>query len=626
MHIDGSWFKDEYGRTLLLRGVCLGGSSKVPARPDGATHHLEGFFDHRNVSFVGRPFPLEEADEHFRRLKHWGFTFLRFLVTWEAIEHAGPGIYDQDYLEYVTEVAARAGQYGIRLFIDPHQDAWSRFTGGDGAPGWTLEAAGMQLENLVESGAAVVHNQAPLPFPRMLWPSNNMRLGAATMYTLFFGGNDFAPRTRVDGEPVQEYLQRHYIQSIRELAVRLSHLDNVAGYDTLNEPYPGYLGWRDLTRPDAQVWKGVLPSPLQAMALGEGATFDLPVWDHGLLGRRSTGRRTVNPRGVRLWREDRACVWRDNGVWEMGADGRPHLLRPAHFTHFQGRRVDFDADYLKPFAMRFAGQIQRADPRAMIFFEGTPSHHVPAFRPGEIPNLVNTSHWYDGLTLFTKHFHGPFNADYRTLRPVFGSRSVRHMFASQLADMRRWSEEKMGGAPTLIGEFGIPFDLDGKRAFHNGNFKVQAAALDASFRALEANLLGCTLWNYTADNDNRWGDQWNEEDLSIFSRDQQTDSNDVHSGGRALSAAVRPYAVCTAGEPLHMAFERSGRLFRFTFRHDPGVTAPTEIYVPDFHYGAGVQVHVSDGDWQYRPETQTLVYRHTLQQPVHEIILRPGRG
>jgi hypothetical protein len=135
---DGKWLKDESGRIAILRGVNLGGSSKVPYKPDGATHNKNSFFDHRNVSFVGRPFPLEEADEHFRRLREWGLTFLRLLVTWEAIEHSGPGIYDEAYLDYIYTLVKRAGEYGFTLFIDPHQDVWSRFSGGDGAPGWTF--------------------------------------------------------------------------------------------------------------------------------------------------------------------------------------------------------------------------------------------------------------------------------------------------------------------------------------------------------------------------------------------------------------------------------------------------------------------------------------------------------
>jgi Endoglucanase len=125
--IDGPWFKDDLGRTLFLRGVNLGGSSKVPAMPDGATFRKEGFFDHRHVSFVNRPFPLAEADEHFSRLKSWGFNILRFLVTWEAVEHSGPGIYDDEYLAYLRAVIEKAGEYGFIVFIDPHEDVWSRF-------------------------------------------------------------------------------------------------------------------------------------------------------------------------------------------------------------------------------------------------------------------------------------------------------------------------------------------------------------------------------------------------------------------------------------------------------------------------------------------------------------------
>jgi hypothetical protein len=122
-HLDGKHIKDGSSRTILLRGLNLSGASKNPSYPSKIpSHQLEEFFDHKKARFIGRPFPLEKADVHFQRLKQWGFNFLRFIVTWEAIEHEGPGKYDLEFLDYIIKVLHKAKEYGFKCFIDPHQD------------------------------------------------------------------------------------------------------------------------------------------------------------------------------------------------------------------------------------------------------------------------------------------------------------------------------------------------------------------------------------------------------------------------------------------------------------------------------------------------------------------------
>ncbi len=623
IRIAGSHFKDEQGRTLLLRGVNLSGSSKVPTIPDGATFRREGFFEHHSVSFTGRPFPLDQADEHFRRLRRWGLTFIRLLVTWEAIEHAGPGIYDEAYLDYVRALVVKAGEHGLTLFIDPHQDVWSRFTGGDGAPGWTLEAAGFDLEHFHESGAAIVHATHGDPFPRMIWPSNGGKLAAATMFTLFFGGNDFASQTTIDGEPAQDYLQRHYIRAVQLLAERLAGLEAVLGYDTLNEPLPGYIGWPDLTTAGGPILLGACPSPYQSMLLGEGLPQEVGVWEMRLASLARSGSRRLNGAKQRAWRNGCGCIWRAHGVWDFDASGAPHLLRPDYFATAGGRAISFENDYYQPFAEKFAAAIHAVDPRAMIFAESEPGGWPPAWDPARRDNLVFAPHWYDAFVLVKKDYTPFLAVDRRTQKPVWLPANIRRSFADQLAYVKRGAEERLGGAPVVLAEFGIPFDLKGKAAYRTGDFRLQEAALDRTFQALEATLLHGTLWNYTPDNTHLHGDLWNDEDLSIYSPDDRRDPADPDSGGRALAAAVRPYPIATAGEPVRLSFDMRRRIFEYTFRHDPAVSAPTEVYLPQIQYPRGCQVQVSDGRYEVDADGQRLLYWHSDACPEHTIRISP---
>lgn len=122
LKIEGHRFLDPQNREITLRGINVAGDAKYPKVPDLPSHNPETFYDADNVSFVGRPFPLEEAHTHFARMRKWGYNTIRYIFTWEAIEHAGPGKFDEDWISFTIEVLRLAGKYGFYVFMDPHQD------------------------------------------------------------------------------------------------------------------------------------------------------------------------------------------------------------------------------------------------------------------------------------------------------------------------------------------------------------------------------------------------------------------------------------------------------------------------------------------------------------------------
>jgi hypothetical protein len=175
--------------------------------------------------------------------------------------------------------------------------------------------------------------------------------------------------------------------------------------------------------------------------------------------------------------------------------------------------------------------------------------------------------------------------------------------------------------PTLIGEFGIPFDLDDGAAYEawaageRDVWRAHSAALGLMYDAMDRRLLSSTLWNYTASNRNDLlvGDGWNQEDLSIFSIDQLEDPADPNSGGRAVEGFCRPYPQYAGGTIRSFEFDRDTG--RFELEMDARSGARTFIYVPTIHYPDGIEVRLSGGtaEWTFDREAQrlTIVHRDT---------------
>ena len=625
LHIEGRWFVDDAGRRVILRGVNLGGDCKVPY-PDGGTNFPSDFSNHREVSFLGRPFPLDEAHEHFSRLRAWGFNCLRLLTTWEAIEHRGPRDYDTVYLDYFAELCRIAGDYALYVFVDFHQDVWSRMTGGDGAPCWLFDKVGIDYRKLAESDSAHVMQhlydytrggRQEDRYPTMSWSQNARRPANGIMWTLFFAGRDFAPSLVVDGRNVQDYLQEHYLGAQLEIARRVRDLPNVMGFDSLNEPHWGWIGqrltYRHLGPSEDNPYRatpGLAWSPLDGLLVSHGISRAVPMLEVDGISRTIVAKRerSMNPKRISMWKEGAIDPFAQAGAWRFNADGSFEILRDNFFQRVGDRTVDFIAEYMGPFFSRVAANIREVNPDWILFAELDPLSDFigPGFPHDTPPNTVNAGHWYDIRTLATKTFNLNFSLDLVTGEMVPEAAQLQERYLRQLGKIASMSDTINGGAPTLIGECGIPFDLNGAeayRAFAAGDrsdapWTPHIIALDLMYNALDALLINSTQWNYTASNRNDLaiGDGWNQEDLSIFSRDQQTDPGDINSGGRALKGFVRPYAKATQGVPRKVKFDRIQGTFEFVFEADPSIPSVTKIFVPRIQYPQGCKIEVIGGE------------------------------
>ncbi|KAK0458583.1 glycoside hydrolase [Desarmillaria tabescens] len=594
LHIHGRHFVDKYGRVCGLRGVNLSGSSKSPANHDDDVFPAE----HETVTFVGRPFPLEEAHEHLSRLRRWGFTFIRFLVMWEAVEHAGLGIYDTEYLDYIRNLLSMLPQYGMIAFVALHQDVWSRYSGGSGAPAWTLEAVGFDLHKLEETGSAWlkgVKGGGHVEEEQGLWSCGYTKLAAATMATCFWAGDAFAPKLKLknrhgDDVSVQEFLQGAFLDMFDNIVRAVGDLEAVIGFEMMNEPHRGYVELQSLHVFDynTDLHLAHMPTAFESFQLGSGHPTEVAVYTRSFpMPTRKTSSAILNTEGEKVWRPDGPsqgqCIWEMHGVWGWDVNKKEGvILRENYFVKhpMTGQKIDWYDDFFYPF-------IRKWEQRKVLFIEGHSERgfFVPSLSPPEkqLSNMVYAPHWYDLNALFSKAF-GDFTVNVQGLsRGMFplkafywGHAGARDNYSLQIKNYLK------------------------KKAFTSDNWLWQTRIMDAMITGLERSLVGYTLWCYNPSHDDETGDNWNGESFSWFSRKRALPPFLLYY--EQTCSVVRPYPAKTAGIPLRFEYEMNTGSFTFewanadskeeTGQANPSVASPpisghpiasaweTEIFIP----------------------------------------------
>lgn len=356
------------------------------------------------------------------------------------------------------------------------------------------------------------------------------------------------------------------------------------------------------------------------------------------------------------------CVWRAHGVWDWNEQKQcPVVLQQDYFDRdhrpgLEGRRIDWYQDCYAPFVLKFSQRVSRRFPAHLSFVEPLPNQFMPPWQAesrqalqqqyktenvidSERPqNLVYAPHFYDLNVLFTKS-HTSVSVNVQGLARgmfilnalYFGAEGLRKNYRAQLRNLVHHTEKFLGRVPIVIGEVGIPFDINGRKALTTGDYDSQRELMHALISAMEDNFVGYTLWNYNPTNTIEHGDGWNDEDFSIVTRadvhdyrNKPHDGDELYHGGRCLDVVIRPYAVKVAGEPLRSEWDP--RTLRYEFEWQSSATATdselssdkhrlTEIFLPGYHYGPHeLCVEVSAGEWSVDAGKQSLYVLHPDQR------------
>jgi endoglycosylceramidase len=221
---------DSRGRRVLLHGAIPGGlidywSGTDPTVLTPPPHYpidpaaYEGGRCPANSAVIRTP-PLCRYD--IDEMRALGFDSIRLPISWSLLEPRR-GVFSTQYLDRIAQVVSWAGEDGMWVIVDMHQNAYSRYTGRSGGP--------------------------PLPGGKVpaLWDHS----GAPPWATITdgFPAEDYLHLREVDPAVLEadsnfwydrEGIQEEYVVAVARVAARFKNDPTVVGYGLFNEPLPGW--------------------------------------------------------------------------------------------------------------------------------------------------------------------------------------------------------------------------------------------------------------------------------------------------------------------------------------------------------------------------------------------------
>jgi endoglycosylceramidase len=200
IHVAGIRFVDDAGREVILRGANAGGRSKMPP-----------FF----------PFdPTPDFDTALNKyadgIQSLGFNVVRLIVIYEAGEPVR-GKYDEDYLKHFDQMVRAFSGRGVYMFIDAHQDLFSRRLCGDGFPDWALPEKYRSMPQHNDCGN---------------WGYFDFKASIQNTLKDFWADKD--------------NVQESYAAFFKMLAQRYKDEPAIIGFEPINEPFMNFVSARSV--------------------------------------------------------------------------------------------------------------------------------------------------------------------------------------------------------------------------------------------------------------------------------------------------------------------------------------------------------------------------------------------